>query len=395
MGQNRNWTAEEDEYLCESWGTVPIDSIAKNLNRSKNAILIRKGRLGLGAFLNGGDYVSLNQLMLTLFNRSVHGYDITSYVENRGLPVRYKRVGDCRFRVVKIDEFWKWAEKNVCFLDFSRFEENALGAEPEWVADKRRADFFRSYQRKKTPWTPLEDDKLRHLLKMQKYGYAEIAQMLQRTEGAVVRRISDLSIKERAVKADNHQLWTPEDFRQLGIGIKAYESYEQIQKRIPHKSTKAIRGRVYNSYLTENLDKVRSIIGNGNFGDNLPEKKVGHFRLMSPEERDNLKDTLAMLAGDILQIARMKSGVSEEYSDYWQKDMCQHWNDVLGCDAGETNCDSCTSFCRIREQYCKRCGATVLSRKAITFCDPCKEARKKSAQKKWAVLNARKNLRKE
>ncbi|MCH5198999.1 MAG: hypothetical protein J1E34_08845 [Oscillospiraceae bacterium] len=395
MGQGRNWTAEEDEYLSEFWGTVPIDSIAKHLHRSKNAILIRKERLGLGAFLDGGDYVSLNQLMLTLFNRPVHRYDITSYVENRGLPVRYQRVGNCRFRVVKIDEFWKWAEKNVCFLDFSRFEENALGAEPAWVADKRSADCIRSYQIKTTPWTPLEDDKLRHLLEMQKYGYTEIAQMLQRTEGAVVRRISDLGIKERAVKADNHQLWTDEDFRQLSIGIKAFESYEQIQKRIPYKSSKAIRGRVYKSYLTENLDKVRAMIGKDDFGDNLPEKKIGHFRLMSPEERDSVKGVLSALAGDLLQLARMKSGVSEEYSDYWQKDMCQNWNDIFGCEAGEKCCDSCISFCRIKAQYCKRCGFTVLSRKAITFCDPCKEARKKSAQKKWAVLNARKNLRKE
>lgn len=387
MGIGRNWTTEEDEFLAENWGQRSIKRIAEALNRSENAIVCRKNKLGLGAFLDSGGYITLNQLMLAIKGTSVSSYDLTSWIKNRSLPVKHKRVGNSSFRVIYLDDFWPWAEKNASFLDFSKFEKNVLGKEPEWVAAKRRADCIREYHIKKSPWTPSEDDKLKHLLEQQRYGYAEIAHELRRTEGAIVRRINDLGLKFRAVKADNHQLWTPEDLAQLTAGIKSMESYEQIHLRIPHKSTKAIRGRVYNSYLTERLDLVRDMIGDGDFGDNKPEKMIRHFRLMPPNERAALKNTLSLLAGELLQVARMKSGVSKEFADYWQKDLCLNWNDVLGCTAGETCCDSCTAFCRIREQYCKRCGASVLSRSQITFCSSCLAARKKAAQKKWAVLN--------
>ena len=58
MGLSRNWTKEEEEYLCEKWGTLSVQTIAKNLNRSENAVVVRKCRLGLGAFLESGEYVS-------------------------------------------------------------------------------------------------------------------------------------------------------------------------------------------------------------------------------------------------------------------------------------------------------------------------------------------------
>ena len=56
-------------------------------------------------------------------------------------------------------------------------------------------------------------------------------------------------------------------------GIKNGDSYSLIAKRIG-KSERAIRGRVYNKYLTENADKVRAMIGDGQWGDNVPEPNV-------------------------------------------------------------------------------------------------------------------------
>lgn len=42
----RTWTAEEENYLRESWGTVTVDGICRHLNRTKNAIMVRVNRLG-------------------------------------------------------------------------------------------------------------------------------------------------------------------------------------------------------------------------------------------------------------------------------------------------------------------------------------------------------------
>lgn len=47
-----------------------------------------------------------------------------------------KKVKGSSFKVINLDEFWKWAEKNRTIIDFSQLEENVLGKEPEWLKDK-------------------------------------------------------------------------------------------------------------------------------------------------------------------------------------------------------------------------------------------------------------------
>ena len=53
------WSKEEEEFLTENWGNLSIKAIAKKLNRSENAIEVRKTRLGLGSFLENGEYINL------------------------------------------------------------------------------------------------------------------------------------------------------------------------------------------------------------------------------------------------------------------------------------------------------------------------------------------------
>lgn len=387
MGQGRNWTQAEKDYLEEMWGILSIPTLAKNLGRSEGAISNMRERLNLGAWLDSGEYVTVNQVLLALTGNCVQGYHSISWIKNRGFPVKYKRRNKQRFKVVYLDDFWKWAEENKQFLDFSRFEEHSLGKEPAWVMQKRREDCERAQKIKVTPWTPLEDEMLRSLLKKHKYTCPELSEKLRRTEGAIVRRISELKLKERPVRAEKNNLWTQEQIDTLGRLIKAGCKYETIHEQIPDKSTKAIRGYVFRCYLTENLCKVRKIIGDGSFGDNLPERKLYQMNLMTVEERNAAKDDVSKLAYLLLQHARNVSPVSEEFKDYWQKDMCSNWNDITGCEAGETSCDSCTSFCRIREQFCVRCGGSFLNRKQSQLCDACKVARAKQARRKWAVLN--------
>lgn len=265
MGQARNWTPEEKQYLKDNWGSISIGTMMKKLNRSKNGIMVMKQRLGLGAFLDSGDYVTWNQLLHAIGFRSGSGYKNKSWIEKRDFPVHTKKVGSKSFRIVYIDEFWEWAERNMDMVDFSRFEENILGAEPGWVKEKRRRDSENSGKYVTTPWTPAEDRKLSRLVRQQRYTYDEISKTLRRTSGAVQRRICDLKLKDRPIKADNHTKWTDEEFLTLGELIKSGYRYELIAENLG-KSAKAVRGRVYAVYLTENLDRVRQLMGHGNWG---------------------------------------------------------------------------------------------------------------------------------
>jgi hypothetical protein len=380
MGIGRNWTKEEKEYLCEKWGTVSVSTIAKKLNRTETAIIVRSQRMGLGAFLESGDYITWNQLQIALgMGTSGSGYKMVSWVQNRNFPLHTKRIRSNTFKVVYLEEFWEWAEKNQTFLDFSKFEPYSLGMEPDWVQEKRRQDYSGRSQVKMTPWTASEDKRLARLVKKHQYGFRELSHMMGRTEGAIQRRLSDLEIKDRPVKADNTIKWTDAEFTLLGEMIIKGKRYEQMAE-VLEKSVKAIRGRVYQMYLTENLDKARDMIGNGPWGAGRPERKVKHYLQMSQEEKAQTKDLVTRLAA----IIRNQYKQCFDQSDYWQKELCQLWDGY--CTAGESNCDECTSFQRIKPQYCKRCGKTFYERKQNLICKPCRSFRRSQHMKKVAVL---------
>lgn len=382
---SRTWTKEELAYIEESWGKCSIPSIAKKLNRTTNAIKNKAVELRLGAVLMSGDYITLNQLMKAVnAGRNTQAYHLESWVKKRGLPVHTKKVDKCSFRVVFIDEFWEWAEKNRAFIDFTKFEPFALGEEPDWVAEQRRVDFVAFPLQRKDAWTPTEDAKLLLYLKQQRYGYKELSEMLHRSCGAIQRRCNDLGIKYRPVKAGTNNVWSETDFETLADGIRSGESYALIGNKIG-KSEKAVRGKVYCSYFTENADKVRAMLGSGKWGDGAPLPSVRQAATISGYSADT-KKVLTYLAG-LLRYRMNQLG----YDPYWQRFMCMNWDDFDGCTVGGTDCDSCTAFKRIREQYCARCGGTFYERKENRFCEKCRIQRKKQAQKKWSILSQRRN----
>ena len=224
---------------------------------------------------------------------------------------------------------------------------------------------------------------MRYLLKLQKYGYAEMSEMLCRSAGAIQKRCCDLGIKERLVKADNHgaeNAWTDADYQALAEGIRCGDGYMLISRRIG-KSEKAIRGKVYCRYLTENADKVRAMMTDGTWGSGAPEPTIKQGMALS-HTRSAVKKDLSLLAG-LLKYRMNELG----YDPYWQRFMCMNWDDFNGCTAGCADCDSCSEFVRIKPQYCARCGGTFYERQENRFCGNCRVARKKQAQKKWAYLH--------
>ena len=256
MAQNKTWTQEEINYLVENWGTVNVKSIAKKLGRTENAVLIKKCKLRLGPFCESGDYVAVNQLSHVVTGSNWNSYRMISWVKNRGFPLRYQKIRNNSMKVVRLDEWWSWAEKNQEFLDFSKFEKNSLGAEPEWVGIKRKRDIDKKSKIKGTPWTKSEDEMLKHFLSKQCYTYPQLSLMLKRSCGAIQRRVCDLGIKDRPIKADNHRRWTDEEKETLLRMIKKGCNYLEMSEVIG-RSTKAIRGTMTRWYNTERLDTVR------------------------------------------------------------------------------------------------------------------------------------------
>lgn len=271
--KKKPWSAEEESQLREMWGQVSVPGISRKLGRSVNAVVVRARRLGLGPFLEHGDYITLHQLSMACgYGWSSDKYFLKSWGENRGFPIHTKKRNKQSIRIVYLDEFWEWAEKNRSFIDFSKMEPLALGEEPPWVSEQRKNDFKSFSIQRKDPWTKDEDGRLIFLLKQQKYGYAELSKMLCRSAGAIQRRCTDLGLKERPVKADN-AAWTDGDYEMLADGIRSGFSYAMISEQIG-KSEKAIRGKVYTVYLTENADKIRDMMKGEKWGSGAPAPTV-------------------------------------------------------------------------------------------------------------------------
>ena len=379
MRSGKKWTREEEEQLAEEWGMYSADAIAKRLGRTRNAVVVRVARLGLGAHLENSAMISFNVLIKELGFLGGYEWQLQKLTE-AGLKIHMQRVKDCAFRMVDIDEFWEFAENNKHLIDFSRLEENALGAEPDWVKAKRTEDFKRKCVVKphNAKWTEAEDKELLRLLRTYRYTYPEIADRLRRSEGAIQRRVNDLGIKERPLKADNHTLWTEDQIQTLCQMIKDGSNYESMS-RVLGKSSKAIRGKVFTVYLTENLAKVSKMLGDGEWGNNRPERRIGQKLLMSVEEKAEVKEEMSKLVS--LLTYQIRKHFDDQ--DNWQRNLCQHWDKVRGCTAGETNCDACSSFQRIRPQYCGRCGATFYERQPNRICERCRIQRKKQGYRKY------------
>ena len=325
---HRTWTSEEIDYLRNNWGMVTMQSLCRKLNRTEAAISCKRQKLGLGAFLEHGDYITLHQLLVAFTGTSASdSYKMKSWVKDRGMPVHTRLIKEKRVRIIYLDEFWKWAEKHRSFLDFSKMEPLALGEEPEWVAEQRKKDFKAFATQRKDPWTPEEDSRLIMLLKMHKYGYAELSEMLQRSAGAIQRRCTDLKIKERPVKADNHNAeakWTDADFEILADGIRNGDSYTEIGRKIG-KSEKAIRAKVYFVYLTEQADKVRIMMGDQAWGSGAPVptvKQAVHLSRTRTETKEMLEQLAGVLYRRTLELKKV------DYDHYFQRAVCMNWDEL-------------------------------------------------------------------
>lgn len=172
------------------------------------------------------------------------------------------------------------------------------------------------------------------------------------------------------------QNWTPADDRQLISLFKLGGRTNQQMGEILGRSAAAIEHRLMR------LD----VWGTGRY--------IGNTHQQVKKDRREKLDR--MMAIKRLHDALLYRRNQLAFDGYWQKEMCQHWDDMKGCTAHETDCDSCSSFQRLQPQYCRRCGSTVFSRTTLPdrLCQRCRRQRKSQYFKKMKALgkNSREDL---
>jgi hypothetical protein len=244
LGAGRSWTNEDIQYLQDSWGTVSIKGIAKTLDRSVNAVKLKAQRIGLIDPRFSFEGITVNQLAAAL---NITYSLLKHWIELYDFPAKKKVFcQSSRVLVVQYSDFWKWAEKNKQMIDFSKVEKNILGPEQFWVTEKRDADFIKKRKIKKSnnhPWTADEDNILKGMLKAFRYTYPEISQRINRSEGAIKRRIMDLGLKGRPVRLNNHIKYTSDEVNLIVTLFDKGHCLEDIASRI-NKSALGVRGKL-------------------------------------------------------------------------------------------------------------------------------------------------------
>lgn len=189
----RRWTPEEDGRLRELWSSkARTSAIAQRLGRTTATVKQRAHRLKLGARIDAGERIGIRKLIAIVTGTAMRG--VNPYLARKwiamGLPTITVRAEKQRARATTIDDFWEWAKDNRESLDFSRFEENALGAEPGWVKEKRKIDREnrRTVPRRNSKWT---DEEIQRMKWMIAHGatYSELTRELRRPESAIVMKI--------------------------------------------------------------------------------------------------------------------------------------------------------------------------------------------------------------
>ena len=222
----RIWTEEDINYLEEKWGSVSVDIIAKKLNRTIVSVRKKASALKLGKWINNTQYIKFKDLIISLgYSRSGYGY-LKNKLKELGFPVLVKKVSKMKIEVVDIEEFWEWAEKNKSELNFANFNDGALGKEPSWVKEKRKADQMNPAKvNVKKRWTKEEDNLLIAKVKSNTYTYKMLSEDLSRTETAIKRRLMDLNVPYRPIP-EGWKPWSEEEENKaLTLKEKGYDCF--------------------------------------------------------------------------------------------------------------------------------------------------------------------------
>lgn len=290
----KKWAQREKDYIMDAWGQTSITAMSKKLGRSVQAIKQKADDMGLGRHLDAGTMVTFFQVIQAVTGGAGSYSWLREKWEKYDFPFHRKKVISKSYLMVDLDEFWIWAEQHRDILDFSNFEEYALGKEPAWAKQKRHQD-HRKKHRDARPWTPSDDSRLRHMLEAQKYGLDEIAEALSRREGAIRRRIETLGIKHRPVRNPG-KWWKPEEIDTLLQMHREGSSFEEIGAKIG-RTASACRGR--------------------------------YERILNPDSMTR-------------EVRNNKAALR----DYFQRHQCSHYTKAGGCDIRGTNCDECSAFIR-------------------------------------------------
>lgn len=250
----RKWTEGEETLLSDLWGTKSIETIAKTMKRTIFSLKVKAVRMGLGPMVrNNYDLITVSDMCDLL---SVTRDKITITWINLGLNLKKKKLtSNMSYYVITWNDLMTFLENNQNEWDSRCVEKNMLGAEPEWLKEKRIRDIEENplWYRK---WTEEEIKQAEKLFKSGK-GYLEIAEIINRSEWAVANLLRNMGYSYMLP-----QFWKGKELKYLR---ENYENmtYSEIAEELG-RTTKAIGAKAEELGYQKRLIKSKNNGGESN-----------------------------------------------------------------------------------------------------------------------------------
>jgi len=180
-----HWTKEEEEFLFNNYGEIPVYKIEKKLGRKNIERKLDKEKLG---------YCTEYQGLLTAYRLAkllnVDTHTVLNWVYNKGLPHKKKIMRYTReYIIIDVPDFWDWAEQNKHLVPFHKIKPDTLIPEPNWVEKERKKKYLSTPQRQRKAWSIEEESQLRYLKYQLQLSNQEIAKRMHRTTTSIRRRL--------------------------------------------------------------------------------------------------------------------------------------------------------------------------------------------------------------
>jgi len=232
------WSDEEKDFLREYAGEKSVSWIARKLKRGRYAVEQKINRMGMTYKVDNGK-ISLYLLVHTL------GYASESFayrkLEKLGLKIYKVQKKNNKVKMVDINEFWKWAEKNQENLNFKNLEHNAFGYEPEWAKEKIDRDTkYKIKYKQNEYWTKDEEELLIGYMKIG-LNSLEISKRLGRSERSIDAKVRRLNTYYRPNIQDVKK-WKEEEEALLIRSLEEGKSWDEIGC-ILNRTTKSVKAK--------------------------------------------------------------------------------------------------------------------------------------------------------
>lgn len=199
------WTEEEEEYLLDSYGTVPMFKLMKKLKRTEEAIISKMKKLE--GYQNVSTYSGLLSTAEVADVLGVSQKTINLWIRTQGLPAlraKATRKDDVLGRLLlNPDNVWEWLASNKERVIFTDVKTGVMIPEPQWLLDEIESAKQHPPAGRPAMWT--DEEKHQALFwSAQGTNYREIARRLNRpSEGTRVKinklkRLQERQLKEEA-----------------------------------------------------------------------------------------------------------------------------------------------------------------------------------------------------